>query len=94
MLTPGHNYSTPVCSSPGLGRYLTPWRVPAFQRGRERSYSALLTIRHQKMSSSSTKGGGHAQQNDHNYFKFRKAGVFLPQVSEEMASAVAVAARS
>lgn len=94
MLTPGHNYSSPVCSSPGLGRYLTPWRVPAFQRGREGNYSALLTIRHQKMSSSSsTKGGGH-QQNDHNCFKFRKAGVFLPQVSEEMASAVAVAARS
>lgn len=94
MLTPGHNYSSPVCSSPGLGRYLTPWRVPAFQRGREGNYSALLTIRHQKMSSRSTKGGGHAQQNDHNCFKFRKAGVFLPQVSEEMASAVAVAARS
>lgn len=94
MLTPGHNYSSPVCSSPGLGRYLTPWRVPAFQRGREGNYSALLTIRHQKMSSSSTKGGEHAQQNDHNCFKFRKAGVFLPQVSEEMASAVAVAARS
>lgn len=94
MLTPGHNYSSPVCSSPGLGRYLTPWRVPAFQRGREGNYSALLTIRHQKMSSSSTKGGRHAQQNDHNCFKFRKAGVFLPQVSEEMASAVAVAARS
>lgn len=58
----------------------------------------LLSTPHNKTSEDEQqqhKGwGGHAQQNDHDYFKFRKAGVFLPQVSEEMASAVAVAARS
>lgn len=87
MLTLGHNYSSPACSSLGLGRYLTPWRVPAFQRNRERHYSAHTEERRQKKSSNSI------QQNDYNPCELRKAGVFLPQVSEEMASAVAVAAK-
>lgn len=56
MLTLGRNYSSLVCSSPGPGRYLTPWRVPAFQRGRERNYSALLGERQKKKSSSSIQG--------------------------------------
>lgn len=56
MLTLGRNYSSPVCSSPGPGRYLTPWRAPAIQRGRGRNYSALLRERHQKKSSSSIQG--------------------------------------
>lgn len=51
MLTLGRNYSSPARSSPGLGRYL---RVPAFQRGRERNYSAVLRERQKKSSSSSS----------------------------------------
>lgn len=35
MLTLGRNYSSPVCSSPGPGQYLTPWRVPAYQKSRQ-----------------------------------------------------------
>ena len=84
MLTLGHNYSSLVRSSPGLGRYLTPWRVPAFQRSRKRNYSANLRERQKKKKSSSRS----SMQGE-----LRKAGVFLPQVSEEMASAVAVAAK-
>lgn len=56
MLTLGRNYSNLVCSSPGLGQYLTPWRVPAFQRGRERNYSAHLDERQKGKSSSSIQG--------------------------------------
>lgn len=56
MLTLGRNYSSPVCSSPGLGQYLTPWKVPVFQRGRERIYSALLGERQHRKSSSSIQG--------------------------------------
>lgn len=39
MLTLGRNYSSLVRSSPGPGRFLTPWRVPAIQRQREKLLS-------------------------------------------------------
>lgn len=87
MLTLGRNYNSLVCSSPGPGRYLTPWRVPASQRSTERNYSALLRRR------VATAQRVSIQQYDYNPCELRKAGVFLPQVSEEMASAVAVAAK-
>lgn len=92
VLTLGHNYSSPARSSPAPGRYLTPWRVPAFQRA-EREIT--------QHSSEKDIGGRAAaaayrvstQQYDYNPCELRKAGVFLPQVSGEMASAVAVAAK-
>lgn len=54
MLTLGRNYSSPVYSSPGPGRYLTPWRVPTVQRGRDRKSSTLFRERQWRKSSSSS----------------------------------------
>ncbi len=62
VLTLGRNYSSLVCSSPGLGRYLTPWRAPVYQRGGERNYSALFGGRQKKKSS---RGSSSSIQGDY-----------------------------
>lgn len=94
MLTLGHNYSSPVHSSLVLGRYLTPWRVPEFQRSVKKKKQ---TIQHNLEKDNRRRAAAayreSIQQNDYNPCELGKPGVFLPQVSEEMASAVAVAAK-
>lgn len=73
MLTLDRNYSSLVRSNPGLGRYLTPWRIPVIQGGKERNQSVLLggRLEDKKKSRSSTKW-----DYKHNPLELREAGSF------------------
>lgn len=50
-LTLDRNYSSLVRSNPGLGRFLTPWRIPG---GKERNQSELLEGRPKDKKKSSS----------------------------------------
>lgn len=73
MLTLDRNYSSLVCSNPGLGRYLTPWRIPVICRGKQRNQSAPLEGRPEdKKKSRSSKNWDY----EHSPLESRETGSF------------------
>lgn len=72
MLTLDRNYSSLAHSNPGLGRYLTPWRIPVIRGGKERNHSRLLEGRPDHKKSSSSVNWDH----EHNPLELREVGSF------------------
>lgn len=73
MLTLDRNYSSLVRSNPGLGRYLTPWRIPVIYGGKQKNQSALLEGRPEdNKKSSRSKNWDY----EHSTLESREAGSF------------------